>query len=64
MVERALTCRGLLSNQATGSRTHGWVTLRNLWLSEDDAERKVQTSEALIEVARIQLLAARLERGT
>jgi hypothetical protein len=31
-------------------------------MSEDD-ERKVQTSEALIEVARIRLLAARLERG-
>jgi putative transposase len=43
-------------------RTCGWLS-RNLRMSKD-YERKVQTSETLIEVAMIRLLIARLGRQT
>ena len=43
-------------------RTFGWLS-RNRRMSKD-YERKVQTSETLIEVAMIRLLVARLGRQT
>jgi transposase len=53
----------------SSNRCYGWVLEQTFgWLSRNrrmskDYERKVQTSETLIEVAMIRLLLARLGRG-
>lgn len=60
MVERTPGVRGfsVLPKRWIVERTFGWLS-RNRRMSKD-YERKVQTSEALIEVAMIRLLVVRL----
>ena len=64
VVERTPGVRGfaVLPKRWIVERTFGWLS-RNRRMSKD-YERKVQTSETLIEVAMIRLLVARLGRGT
>jgi putative transposase len=63
VVQRTPGVRGfaVLPKRWIVERTFGWLS-RNRRLSKD-YERKVQTSETLIEVAMIRLLVARLGRG-
>jgi hypothetical protein len=62
VVERTPGVRGLsvLPKRWVVERTFGWLS-RNRRMSKDD-ERKVQTSETLIELAMIRLLIARQGR--
>ena len=62
MVERTPGVRGfaVLPKRWIVERTFGWIS-RNRRMSKD-YERKVQTSETLIEVAMIRLLILRLGR--
>lgn len=64
VVERTQGVRGfaVLPKRWIVERTFGWLS-RNRRMSKD-YERKVQTSETLIEVAMIRLLLARLGRRT
>ena len=64
VVERTPGVRGftVLPKRWIVERTFGWIS-RNRRMSKD-YERKVQTSETLIEVAMIRLLVARLGRTT
>jgi len=64
IVERTPGVRGfaVLPKRWIVERTFGWLS-RNRRMSKD-YERKVQTSETLIEVAMIRLLVARLGRQT
>jgi putative transposase len=64
VVERTPGVRGfaVLPKRWIVERTFGWLS-RNRRMS-NDYERKVQTSEMLIEVAMIRLLVARLGRRT
>lgn len=64
VVERAPGVRGFtaLPKRWIVERTFAWLS-RNRRMSKD-YERKVQTSETLIEVAMIRLLIARLGRRT
>lgn len=64
VVERAPGVRGfaVLAKRCLVERTFAWLS-RNRRMSKD-YERKVQTSETLIEVAMIRLLVARLGRRT
>jgi putative transposase len=64
VVERTPGIRGfaVLPKRWIVERTFGWLS-RNRRMSKDD-ERKVQTSETLIEVAMIRLLIAHLGRRT
>ncbi len=62
MVERTPGARGfsVVPKRWVVERTFGWIS-RNRRMSKD-YERKVQTSETLIQVAMIRLLLARVER--
>ena len=62
IVERSADTEGfaVLAHRWIVERTLGWLT-RNRRLSKD-YERKVQTSETLIEVAMIRLMLRRLSR--
>jgi putative transposase len=62
VVERTPGIRGfsVVPHRWVVERTLSWIS-RNRRMSKDD-ERKVQTSETLIQVAMIRLLIARLER--
>jgi putative transposase len=64
VVERAPGMRGfsVLSRRWVVERSFGWLS-RNRRLSKD-YERKVQTSETLIQVAMIRMLVARLGPST
>ena len=63
IVERSKDTEGfaVLPHRWIVERTLGWLT-RNRRLSKD-YERKVQTSEAFMEVAMIRLILRRLARG-